>query len=100
MRPLKIVSLILASHYLSLGFAQEPAPPMQFGLISGEDLSMRFYEADTAAEALVLCDFGDAKVTLYPNGYRLRFAQHKRIKILKKSGFQDSIYTYERSQSS
>ncbi len=91
--------LLIISFFLNFSFpivdlhAQELGPPMQFGKIPDEDLKMTLYEADTAAAAVVLCDFGHTTVTYHPDGYKLRFEHHKRIKILKQSGFEHGNIT-------
>ncbi len=60
---------------------------MAFGKIPKEDLAMTVYEPDTTADAVVLCDFGECKVIRGSEAFRQKFTRHKRIKILKSSGF-------------
>ena len=61
--------------------------PMKYVKIPKEDLEMKVYEPDTAASALVLCDYG--KLTFdFPDGRpQVKLEKHKRIKILKRAGF-------------
>nr|MBP6826639.1 DUF3857 domain-containing protein [Saprospiraceae bacterium] len=61
--------------------------PMKYGKIPKEDLEMKVYGSDTAAAALVLCDYG--KLTFdFPDGRpQIKLEKHKRIKILKRAGF-------------
>lgn len=50
---------------------------------------MTIYEPDTSAAALVLCNFGDVQFNLTKGDIRYDFNQHKRIKILKRAGFDE-----------
>lgn len=66
-------------------FAQ--SSPIKLGSISKEDLEMTTYEPDTSAAALVLCDFGKITVEELSSEYKCRYYRHRRVKILKESGF-------------
>ena len=61
--------------------------PMKFGKVPQEDLDMKVYEPDTSAAAVVLGDFGQVAFQFKENDVLYRFSRHKRIKILKRSGF-------------
>jgi hypothetical protein len=61
--------------------------PMKFGKVPAEDLAMRIYESDTSAAAVVLGDFGEVKFHFKENDVGYLFHRHRRIKILKRSGF-------------
>lgn len=50
---------------------------------------MTTYEADTSASAVVLCNYGELKFNFIKGDIRYDFEQHKRIKILKRSGFDE-----------
>jgi hypothetical protein len=65
--------------------AQEVA--IRWGKIPEEDLKMTVYEPDTAASAVVLADIGDLKYDLNAPGQQISLSVHRRIKILKRSGF-------------
>ncbi|HFA48840.1 MAG TPA: DUF3857 domain-containing protein [Bacteroidetes bacterium] len=70
-------------------FSQKSPPrPMKFGKISEADIKMKYYEADSSAEAVVLCDYGQVMVHRVPGETPLHFEHHRRVKILKKSGFK------------
>lgn len=88
--PLQLRYLIAAA-FLTPLFAyaqpQELPPPMVFGTVPAELLKMTQFDADTSATAVVLCNYGKAEIETPPGSIRLRWEHHKRIKILKKTGF-------------
>jgi hypothetical protein len=61
--------------------------PIKWGKVPDEDLKMTSYEADPDAEAVVLCNFGSLKFNFGPSGAQYFLTVHKRIKVLKRSGF-------------
>jgi hypothetical protein len=63
-------------------FAQKP--PIKFGEIPLEDLQMTGYDADTSAAAVILADYGEARISPFQG--KMIFERHTRIKILKKDG--------------
>jgi hypothetical protein len=68
--------------------AQAQPDPITFGQLEPQYLTAAPFAADTAAEAVVLCDYG--KTTIVRDDaakVQLRFDRITRIKILKKSGF-------------
>ncbi|MCB0664272.1 MAG: DUF3858 domain-containing protein [Saprospiraceae bacterium] len=79
------LSLLLATCLLSNLTAQ--SDPIKWGKIDDDELAMTVYEPDTSASALVLCNFGDVQFNLTKGDIRYDFSQHKRIKILKRAGF-------------
>ena len=80
---LLLAALLLCT--LSVLTAQEY--PMKWGSIPETDLSMTSYAPDTSAEALVLGNVGDLELTISADGTQYDFFQHRRVKILKRSGF-------------
>jgi len=74
--------------------------PIKYGKVDMADLQMKAYAKDTAAEAIVLCDFGTHNYT-YRDGQGLKVAyeRHRRIKILKKSGYEWATYSFGLSNS-
>lgn len=80
-----IILLGLFAVWLSV-FTQKP--PIKFGKIEKADLEMQYYERDSSAPAVILCDYGRF------NGNTLRFTRLLRIKILKKEGLNwaDKIF--------
>jgi len=73
-----IFTLLAASTFYLSVFSQKP--PMKFGKIDRSDLEMQYYELDSSASAVILCDYG------HFNGNTLEFTRLLRIKILKKEG--------------
>ncbi|NUO03216.1 MAG: DUF3857 domain-containing protein [Saprospiraceae bacterium] len=75
--------------------------PMKWGEIPPEDLSMTNYPSDTAAVALVLGNYGDLEIDFSRGDLRYNYEQHRRIKILKQSGFDKgdvSISFYKKGE--
>ncbi|MFA6403427.1 MAG: DUF3857 domain-containing protein [Salinivirgaceae bacterium] len=63
--------------------------PIKFGKISDEELQMTVYAKDTAATAVVLCDYGVSEfVYTDAEGLRYKFTRNTRIKIFKKEGYE------------
>lgn len=79
-----LFSFLFASLALSI-FAQKS--PMKWGEIPSEDLKMTVYAQDTTAKAVVLGNFGNLEIDLSHGDIRYTFEQHRRVKILKRSGF-------------
>ncbi len=83
--PVRAIALCLPFLcFFSSALAQKA--PMKWGKVDAADLQMTSYAADTAAEALVLADFGSVQFD-FASGARIILEHHKRIKILKRSGF-------------
>ena len=66
-------------------FAQ--SQQLQWDIIPQADLQMTVYEPDSSAEAVVLADYGSVNVFSSTSEYGYTKYHHRRIKILKKSGF-------------
>lgn len=80
-----VVTIILAILSLS-SYSQKP--PFKFGEVSIEDLKMDQYELDPSAPAVVLADFGESTITYNQGkGFEIRFKRMRRVKILKKEGY-------------
>jgi len=66
-------------------------PPIIFGELSNNEINMTFYDKDSTAPALVLCDYGNAINT--DNNYfsfTYTFTRNLRIKIFNKEGYKYS----------
>jgi hypothetical protein len=60
---------------------------LKFGKIPDELVTMKVYEADPDAEAVVLSDIGDTKIAYSAGaGFQITYRLHKVIKILTKGG--------------
>lgn len=80
MKYLLAVALLCGVCFFS--FAQKE--PIKFGEIPMEDLQMTVYDKDTSAVAVILADYGDARIAPYQG--KLLYERHMRIKILKPEG--------------
>jgi len=83
----------MKSFILSLGLAlisfilSGQKPPVKFGDVSKEELSMTTYDKDSTASAVILADYGQSVILYRQNvGFSLDFERTTRIKILKKEG--------------
>jgi transglutaminase-like putative cysteine protease len=81
---LKYFLLFVLSVLWNYSQAQENTVP--FGDVSLRDISMKVYERDTAAAALVLKEYGDAFID--SDNFNLVFTYHVQIKILKTAGLE------------
>ena len=74
---LSIVSFALAAQ----------KPPVKFGDVSKEELSMTIYDKDSTASAVILADYGHSAIVYRQNiGFSLDFERTTRIKIFTKEG--------------
>ncbi len=70
-------------------FAQNSG--FDFGKITYAELDMNTYPPDTTAGAVVLKEFGEAYISNYDDN-NLMFEYHVKIKILKRSGFEEANF--------
>src|SRR5688572_8301127 len=70
----------------TLGYAQKA--PIKFGDIPMDDMQMKVYTLDSSAAAVILTDYGEARVEFTSVKTSLVFDRHVRIKILKKEGLK------------
>lgn len=76
-----LITALLAG-VCSVSFAQKD--PVTFGEIPLEDLRMVTYPQDTSAAAVILADYGEARISPFQG--KMIFERHTRIKILKPEG--------------
>jgi hypothetical protein len=79
--------LLLGSALLVSLLAQAQTEPIKFGKIDPKDLSAAPFVGDSAASAVVLCDYGTTRFHLVGTDFQLITDRITRIKILKKSGY-------------
>jgi len=62
---------------------------LKFGKIDKASLEMEVYEKDTSASAVILADYGstEIKYNTTNESFYYEFIRHRRIKILKKDGY-------------
>lgn len=58
----------------------------KFGKPTDEEMAMTVYDADSTAEAVVLCRLTDVAYTIQFNGYLVDYREKIRIKVLKPGG--------------
>ena len=63
------------------------ADPIKFGKPDLQDFDAKNFVADSAAEAVILCDYGRSHFTMVDNDFKVVFDRIVRIKVLKKSGY-------------
>ncbi|GGF20802.1 DUF3857 domain-containing protein [Hymenobacter cavernae] len=63
------------------------ADPIKFGKPDPQDFEAKNFVADSAAEAVILCDFGRSRFEMMENDFKVVYDRVLRIKILKKSGY-------------
>lgn len=68
--------------------------PVKFGSVPQEDISMKVYDKDTTAAAVVLVDFGESTLVYKQGvGFTIEFERIKRVKILSKDGYEHANIT-------
>ena len=81
-RTVLIVAFLLI---ILMSYAKDP---IRFGKVSMEEMEMTSYAYDTSAAVVVLCKFG------YFNATEFTFTLTRRVKILKKSGVDYSMFSF------
>lgn len=83
----RVLTLVIACTVGTMVLAQGNLPEIDFGKVPKADLQMTAYSPDTAAEAVVLADFGNINFRFDNDAPYHELERHRRIKILKRSGF-------------
>ncbi len=73
--------------------AQAQTEPIKFGKPDPKDLTAEPFVGDSAAAAVVLCDFGTTNFQYVSNTFKLVSERTTRIKILKKAGYDVATVT-------
>jgi len=74
------IFLILFTLY---GFSYSEKLPIKWGRIAKSEFEIKSFRGDTSADAIILCDFGDIRIT-----NRTFYTRHVRIKILNSKGLK------------
>ncbi len=63
---------------------------IKFGKIDKQYLEMKTYDKDTSAAAVILADYGSAsfRYNTTKEDFQITYKRHRRIKILKKGGYE------------
>lgn len=98
MKKFKSPAIVLLFVLFSWALNAQKAP-FKFGKVPMEQMQMTHYEADTSANAVVLGDFGITSFNYSDSkkDFQLEFERTRRIKILKKEGYEHAnveIYLY------
>ena len=94
--------LLLLSTLLASATAQAQPEPIKFGQLDPADLTAAPFVADSAAAAVVLCDYGRSYLKGQGAGFQVVFERVTRLKILKKAGYAEAtveIPLYHRGSS-
>ncbi|MDO7853196.1 DUF3857 domain-containing protein [Hymenobacter convexus] len=81
---------LLAAACLGAFTAQAQPEPIKFGQVDKADLTAAPFVGDSAATAVVLCDFGRSRMEGHGSGLQVVFERVTRIKILRKAGFDNA----------
>jgi hypothetical protein len=100
MKSQRLPSTLLTSLLLIMaaGSLNAQKTSMKFGKIEPEFFALQYYDKDTAAEALILGDYGESKI-IYDTqvGFIVEYSRHFRAKIFKKSAYDlanQHLYLY------
>ena len=84
----KLLPLVLGTVLLTAADAFAQNAPMKFGQVDPKDLTAAPFAGDSAAAAVVLCDYGTTRFEYINNNFQLVSERTTRIKILKKAGYE------------
>ena len=84
------VAVALPGQLLAQAPDKFPADPIQYGLIDPRDLTEAPFAGDSAAGAVVLCDYGRSRIGGKGEGLQVVFERVTRIKILRKAGYDQA----------
>ncbi|WP_375418413.1 transglutaminase domain-containing protein [uncultured Hymenobacter sp.] len=79
--------LMLPALLLRPTAAQAQPEPMKLGKIDPKDLTAAPFAQDSAAAAVVLCDYGVTRFVYTSEGFKLESDRVTRLKILRKAGY-------------
>ena len=69
--------------FTSYGFSYSEKLPIKWGRIAKSEFEIKSFRGDTSVDAIILCDFGDIRIT-----NRTFYTRHVRIKILNSNGLK------------
>ena len=78
--------LMVLGMMVATSAAAQQVVNMKFGKPTDEEMNMTVYDADSTAEAVVLCRLTDVSYTIQFNGYLVDYREKIRIKVLKPGG--------------
>ncbi|MET4075317.1 DUF3857 domain-containing protein [Hymenobacter sp. UYCo722] len=86
-KPLPLI-LALGAVLLPTTAVLAQSAPLKFGQVDPKDLTAAPFAGDSAAAAVVLCDYGTTRFEYANNDFKLVSERTTRIKILKKAGYE------------
>lgn len=84
---MRSILLCLSFCFFTLSLLGQKSP-VKFGDIPVDDMTMKQYDHDTSASAVVLADYGEAYIQITSITATMTFERHVRIKILDKEGMR------------
>ena len=87
-RPIPLAFTLGALLLLLTTTAYAQSAPIKFGQVDPKDLTAAPFAGDSAAAAVVLCDYGTTRFEYANNDFQLVSERTTRIKILKKAGYE------------
>ncbi|HLF34595.1 MAG TPA: hypothetical protein VI583_10165, partial [Cyclobacteriaceae bacterium] len=88
----KTITAIISA--VAIGFSvYGQKPSVEFGEISGEELSMTSYAKEPDAPAVILFDFCIISVDIDANGIKANYNHTRRVKIFTKEGYDWSTFS-------
>lgn len=95
MKP-KLFYLIVLVCLLILQSHSQDKLDIKFGKISASDFAKKSYSIDEEAGAIVLFDKGTSRIeSTNDGGFKLEFKQHRRVHVLKTSGYEAANVSVE-----
>ena len=87
----RILFLVLVSLFVTNAIAQNKKLVVKFGDITAKDFEKKVYDIDTAAQAIVLYDFGEVKYEGNSSGnFNVLYNYHKRTRLINKNAFDEA----------
>ena len=84
-------ALLLLGGWLLLAAGAHAQPePLTFGQVNRQDLTAAPFVGDSAATAVVLCDYGRSYLKGSRSGFQVVFERVTRLKILTKAGYAEA----------
>jgi len=81
---------VLLGFSLAARAGQAQPEPLKFGQVDAKDLTAAPFVGDSAAAAVVLCDYGRSHLKGQGASFQVVFERVTRIKILRKAGYDEA----------
>ena len=67
--------------------------PLKFGDVSHEELTLKEYEKEPDAPAVILCDFEIINIDYLAGNFMVKYKRFRRVKIFRKEGYDWATFT-------